>query len=238
MKQTSLQRSAENLGIKALQLPLQRGANGKMWVSPKDGTSRRVEDAVLDHYVLQGWRGSSAEGGLILNLIKAMSFTKIPNHHRGTFVEAIYHQNVQPQFKLAVSGLLGQVARADSACIEQNVAFLTSRHPVVEDWGGGITFTNSTCMLDFFPTLEPWMFTSVFQAAGNNLMHRIATKFAEDPYEFRRGWPDLTLWRDSDVRFVEVKAPGDKVQASQKKVIEEFAKPLDLDFTLVEVIDA
>lgn len=82
------------------------------------------------------------------------------------------------------------------------------------------------------------MFLGLFRTAGVELLHRIATKFSQDPYECRRGWPDLTLWRGSELRFIEVKAPGDRIQPSQRKVIEEFAGPLKLDFTLVEVLAA
>ncbi|MGJ7523334.1 VRR-NUC domain-containing protein [Variovorax sp. LT1P1] len=175
---------------------------------------------------------------MLLNLIKAMSFATVPNHGRGTFIEAIYAQNVQPHHKVPVATLLAQLAAADVATIRRNVAFLSSRKPVVDDWGNGIKFTKTDCMLDFFPTLEPWMFLGLFRAAGVDLLHRIATKFSQDPYEYRRGWPDLTLWRGNELRFIEVKAPGDRIQPSQRKVIEEFAGPLELDFTLVEVVAA
>jgi hypothetical protein len=63
-------------------------------------------------------------------------------------------------------------------------------------------------------------------------MHRIASKFAQAPYEYRRGWPDITMWKGSELRFVEVKAPGDKLQQSQKTIVNEFAKPLGLNFSL------
>ncbi|MGH8497256.1 MAG: VRR-NUC domain-containing protein [Methylococcales bacterium] len=92
-------------------------------------------------------------------------------------------------------------------------------------------------MLDFFPGLERWMFVELLDVAGNKLMHSIANKFIEAPYEYRRGWPDITMWKNGELRFVEVKAPGDKVRDSQKKIITEFSKPLGLSFFLAGVRD-
>ncbi len=79
------------------------------------------------------------------------------------------------------------------------------------------------------------MLLELFEVAGVDLLHRIATIFATDPYEFRRGWPDITMWRDGVLRFVEVKAPGDSLGKSQKTIAQHFAVPLGLDFSLVDV---
>ncbi len=41
-----------------------------------------------------------------------------------------------------------------------------------------------------------------------------ASVFAIAPYELSAAWPDLTLWRDGKVRFVEVKSACDQLHAS------------------------
>ena len=79
------------------------------------------------------------------------------------------------------------------------------------------------------------MALELLAVAGVDLLHRIATIFATNPYEYRRGWPDITMWKDGQLRFVEVKAPGDRLGKSQKVIAASFAGPLDLDFSLVEV---
>lgn len=76
------------------------------------------------------------------------------------------------------------------------------------------------------------------QVAGHDLLHRIASTFARDPYEYRRGWPDLTVWKDGQLRFVEVKAPGDVLGKSQKTIAATFGAPLGLDFSLAAVVPA
>jgi hypothetical protein len=207
------------------------------WVSPQDGRLVGVEEAVLAKFRLDGWRGYSGEGGLVLNLIKAMSFDKIAPRNRSTYIEALYAQNVAfDEDRFPPEALLGRVAAADRRTVEKNFYVMASRETLTVQYDG-FSSTSSTSMLDFFPGLECWMFVELFEVAGNKLMHDIASKFMQAPYEYRRGWPDITMWKDGELRFIEVKAPGDKVRDSQKKIITEFSKPLRLNFSLAGVTD-
>lgn len=88
------EKTAKALGVNLIHLPLVAGNSKKEWRSPITGKFELVETAVLDYYLNDGWRGYSGEGGLILNLIKAMSFPNINIRNRSTFIEAIYAQNV------------------------------------------------------------------------------------------------------------------------------------------------
>ncbi|MFM9901535.1 MAG: VRR-NUC domain-containing protein [Polaromonas sp.] len=237
MKLSPLVTTATKLGIKHIEIQLNRSNHPRQWLNPLTGKSCSVEQAVLDGFSVDGWRGFSGEGGLILNLIKSMSFKVVAPRHRATYIEALYAQNVAfAEDRYEKAFLLETLASSDEATIIKNFDFMASSHVVTEGYGGSSSI-NKTSMLDFFPGLEQWMFVGLFRAAGTQLIHRIASKFSEDPYEYRRGWPDITMWRDEELRFVEVKAPRDKIQASQKKVIEEFAIPLGLDFWLAEVIE-
>lgn len=85
-----LQGTALRLGIQFVDISLHRGVYPKTWRSPKTGCPVRVEEAVLDKYRAEGWHGYAGEGGLLLNLIKAMSFEVIDVRHRSVYVEALY----------------------------------------------------------------------------------------------------------------------------------------------------
>lgn len=238
MRKSSLQGTAEKLGIPYVTVSLHRGAEKNSWISPKSGQPVCVEAAVLDRFSLDGWRGYSGEGGLLLNLIKAMSFEKISPRNRSTYIEALYAQNVVfEDDKFSPEALLGRVAVADKITVEKNFDLMTSREKFTIQYDG-FSSASSTSMLDFFPSLNRWMFVELLDVAGNKLMHSIASKFIESPYEYRRGWPDITMWKNNKLEFVEVKAPGDRLQDSQKKIFSNFAKPLGLNFTLVDVCDA
>jgi hypothetical protein len=235
-KPSALARSAEKLGIPFVEISLCRGLE-KGWTCPQSGGFLSVEDAVLSHYRMDGWRGYSGEGGLLLNLIKAMSFKSLDLRNRATYIEALYAQNVAfEEDRFDRASLLKQVLTADQQMVEKNFEVMASRETLVVK-NGGFTSSSSTSMLDFFPGLERWMFVELLAAAGNALLYKIASKFAEAPYEYRRGWPDITMWRADELRFVEVKGPGDRLHDSQKKIIAEFAKPMGLHFTLASVLE-
>ncbi|WP_342051347.1 MULTISPECIES: VRR-NUC domain-containing protein [unclassified Cupriavidus] len=174
---------------------------------------------------------------MILNLIKAASFHDLPLRSRATYVEAIYSQNVAfAKDRFDTADLLAAVEKADAERIKRNFSVLTSTTPAVVEEDGMVLSSRTTSMLDLFPGLEAWMFDELFALAGVGLLHRIASIFATNPYEYRRGWPDLTIWRGNEIRFVEIKAPGDKVQASQRRLITELGQPAGLDFWIAEVI--
>lgn len=235
-KTSALARSAEKLGIRFEEISLCRGLE-KGWTCPQSGSFLSVEEAVLSHYKMNGWRGYSGEGGLLLNLIKAMSFKEVGYRNRATYIEALYAQNVAfEEDRFASATLLQQVLVSDTATVEKNFEVMASREITVERYAG-IGSSESTSMLDFFPGLERWMFVDLLATAGNTLLHKIASKFAENPYEYRRGWPDITMWREGELRFVEVKGPGDRLSESQKKIITEFAKPLGLNLSLASVFE-
>lgn len=238
MKKSPLQHVAAKLEISYMDVSLRRGAEINSWISPKDGRAVRVEEAVLDSFKLNGWRGYSGEGGLILNLIKAMSFERVAPRNRSTYVEALYAQNVAfEEDRFSPKVLLDRVAIADVCTVGKNFDLMASREKIAIQYEGNSS-ASSTSMLDFFPGLERWMFVELLCVAGNELMHSIASKFIEAPYEYRRGWPDLTIWKGKELKFVEVKSPGDKVRDSQKRIISDFAKPFGLNFILAGVSDA
>lgn len=77
--------------------------------------------------------------------------------------------------------------------------------------------------------------TGLFDALGPDRLAEIATVFATAPYDLRAGWPDLTLWQDGKVRFVEVKAPSDSFHASQARLISKLLLLLAFEVSLAEV---
>lgn len=235
IRKSAKQTTAEKSGFIYVDIPITCGPGPKQWLCARTDKYVEVERAVLSHFGHQGWRGFSGEGGLLLNLIKAMSFNDLPTRLRCAYVEAIYAQNVAfEQDRYAPEDLLDQIPRATRAQVERNFDLMISRGPFVEQYEG-FTSTSTTSILDFFPGLERWMLVELMAVAGHELIQRIASKFAHDPYEYRRGWPDITMWRDGELRFVEVKAPGDTLGKSQKKIAAEFAAPFELNFYLASV---
>lgn len=85
-----------------------------------------------------------------------------------------------------------------------------------------------------YPLATKDFIVRLWTAIGADRLAMIAQKFFEKPYDFRAGWPDLTLIDSNGVHFVEVKTT-DCFQASQLRFATEFATPLGLRCGVVRV---
>ncbi len=176
-------------------LDLERG-EAKMWRHQLGDPFTSVEQAALAHYQRKGWSGCAAEGGLMLTLIKAASFPKLSPEHADTFVESLYYHDVPGRLDHAT--LISNAAAADIERIARNwkVISASSGHSPA-----------------FYPRVGWEHVEGLFNALGAARLTEIVRIFATAPYDLRAGWPDLTLWRGSEIRFVEVKSPNDGVRA-------------------------
>lgn len=220
--------AARRLGVAHECLTLRHGG-GKFWRAHPAADWSSVERAALHHYHLQGWNGCHGEGGLILNLLKAAAFPNLPPHHRATYSEALFAGNLQPRDKEPVANLLARIRQSDPAQIVRIFCVMATLPG---------TATPGTTMLDYFPHLLESHFTGLYASLGRDRLHDIAQLFGADAYEYRKGWPDLTLWRGTKVIFKEIKAPGDRLHASQKKTITDILLRLGYAVSLVDIVAA
>jgi len=233
-KIVALEKVAKSLNVNLIHIDMEVGDTKKQWRSPVTRDWVSVEDALLHKCQTAGWRGYSGEGGLILNLIKAMSFPKLSSRHSSVFIEALYSQNVAFEEDIfEVDWMLKNIRKTSARQIKKNFAVMATRK-FKDDFRRRRTVNR----LEFFPTLEEWMCVEFFRTVGNQTVHDIAKIFATDSYKYRAGWPDVTVWKDGKVRFLEVKSRGDSVHKSQKQVINDIIKPLQLPFALVDVSPA
>lgn len=87
----------------------------------------------------------------------------------------------------------------------------------------------------YYPGLRWEHVQGLFGVLGADRLAAIASSFATAPYDLRAGWPDLTLWRDGEVRFAEIKSPAEQMHASQFRLITTVLLPLGFYVALVEV---
>jgi hypothetical protein len=213
METSQLGIAYERLALRRSEVKLWRFGEGENW--------RTIEEAALDHYRAQGWAGAAAEGGLILTLLKAASFERLDPRNANTFVEALYAQNVAFEVdRFEASALLHAVARATPDQVARNWAIIAAT--------AGETPA-------YYPRVRWEHVEGLLIALGVERLAGIARAFAAAPYDLRAGWPDLTLWRGREVRFVEVKGPGDQLHASQLRLISTVLKPLGYAVAIAEV---
>ena len=214
------EQQAQRLGIEHEVVLLEKG-DGKDWRHGAKHLWTTIESGALDHYRSIGWDGAASEGGLILTLIKAASFEALDARNSDTFVEALYAQNVAfEQDRVAPVRLIATVSNATRRQIERNWKIIAA------------SAGNSPA---YYPNVREHHVTGLFNALGPDRLAEIATVFATAPYDLRAGWPDLTLWQDGKVKFVEVKGPSGSFHASQARLISKLLLPLGFEVGLAEV---
>jgi hypothetical protein len=192
----------------------------KRWRASPDSPWGPVERAAFDVRASEGWRGDHGEGGLILSLIKAASIRDLPATHASVFVEALYY-HPPPRGLPPPAAMLANIASVSIEDIQRTYGVLAVgplETPV------------------YYPTVTREKVADLFVTLGRDRLHAIAEIFAQAPYDFRAGWPDLTLWRNGEVIFREVKAPSDRLQASQKQLFDGLLGPLGLNTGVIDVI--
>lgn len=178
-----------------------------------------VEQAAFARFEAEGWTGDDGEGGLILSLIKAASIRNLSPVYASAFVEGLYFHPRSGDMP-SVSQMLTNVACATTDDVLRTYRVLAAG-------------ANETPV--YYPSVTRAKILGLFAALGRERLHAIATLFAAAPYELRAGWPDLTLWRDDQILFREVKAPGDRLHASQKRLVETILRPLSYDVGVIDV---
>jgi hypothetical protein len=72
----------------------------------------------------------------------------------------------------------------------------------------------SLMVKETYPGLTESAISAIFSALGSSTLRAITEAIAEDPYQYRAGWPDLTLVKDGKMLWIEVKTT-DKLHMSQ-----------------------
>jgi len=182
----------------------------------------RPEPALLSYYKNLGYEGVSTEGIGILTVLKALMLDKLAE--------------------------LNSFNERDDACTR----YLEAQFTILEDKTNEIIPTIRTTTKDRFvsnfqeiiakpfialeyPELSIDFATTLFDATDKEVFVAVASKLAEDPYTYRNGWPDLTLIKDKEVFFIEVKTT-DKLHESQLITIPEMRSILPFKFSVCKVV--
>lgn len=163
------------------------------------------------HLKGEGYQGSYCEAGAVLILIRAAALDVLTYLNtfdsrkdactRFTEAQLKIHEDRIPEIAVAIE----QASREDVLKNFQEIY----RSPIVRESYPDLT-ENSIC--------------SLFDAISSVRLRSIAEAIAEDPYQYRAGWPDLTLTKGGNMLWAEVKTT-DKLHMSQIITISRM-KPL------------
>jgi hypothetical protein len=179
------------------------------------------EKAALEFFEKQGYVGYYNEGSLILNVIKALMLDKLAELN-------IFNDRSDACSRYLEAQLTILNKHTDSLI---NSIRQTSKSKFITNFQ---EISSTSYIKSKYPNLSINLAVALFDALDTNYFIGVAKKISEEPYEFRKGWPDLTIIKGNEIRFIEVKTT-DKLKKSQIKTIPEMSSILPCLFSVLKV---
>lgn len=211
-----------SLQCEALSLPLEVAVlerTDKQWVvSGKN--YKRPEDAALAHFQSLGWQGVACEGKAVLLLMKAAcldTLTRVNEFGSRTDASISSFEGQAFIHKDHEIKILSDIGSAGVDLIRKNLQDIFSQP--------------NYSML--YPDLDLEVMLDLWRAITPTDLKLFAKHIFEE-HGYRAGWPDLTLVRQGQLRFVEVKTT-DKLHASQRQLVLDILQPNSFDVHVIRL---
>lgn len=180
---------------------------------------KKPEQAAFAYFKSEGYTGAYCEGTAPLSLLKCacMDYLKL-NEPQGDATR-VYRSYFEGQCEIHSEKsheIIEQIRVATDEVVQANLKLLLK------------------AVKGFYPEMDSRGMTAIWKAMGNETAVKIAEIFMQDPYGFRAGWPDLTLAKRGELRFIEVKT-SDKIHASQRDTIRELLLPIGEKVSVVKL---
>lgn len=181
----------------------------------------RPEPALLNYYERLGYVGSFIEGYTFLTVLKALMLDKLAALNTFNDRNDACSRYLEAQLTIhkdKVDEIINSIKNTSKKKYLGNLKEIFSQ-PFIQSEYPNLSFE---CCIALFDAIDRQIFVDV------------AKKFSEDPYIYRNGWPDLTIVKDNEVKFIEVKTT-DKLHKSQLVTIPTFRKIMPYDFSVCRV---
>ena len=169
------------------------------------------ERTAWKYFSENGYTGSYCEGGALLLLIRAAALDTLEQLNPFKSREDACLRFTEAQLKIHESHI-----SEISAAVEHANADMIAR-------GFGEIY-RSLMIQEHYPGLTEEAMVALFNAIGSARLRQFTEAIAEDPYQYRSGWPDLTLTNGQQFIWAEVKTT-DKLHINQITTIHRM-KPL------------
>lgn len=179
------------------------------------------ELAALKYFEKQGYIGSTLEGNFILIILKALMLDKLEEYNTFKDRKDARLRALSAQFVINQNNINDIIS---SIKIVTRKQFISNISEII----------NEPLIQEFLPCISLDTTIAFFDAVDLAVFEKIAIKFAESPYDYSKGWPDLTIIKDKEVRLIEVKTT-DKLHASQLKIIPELKKILPFEISICKI---
>lgn len=185
------------------------------------GYSSRPEDAALEYFKKQGFIGSSNEGITFQTVLKALMLDKLADVNTFQDRSDACCRYLEAQFAIhkdISKEIISTIQDASIDSFKKNIREILSQ-----------SFISSE-----YPELSEEVCIALFEAIDAEVFISLAERFSDDPYSYRSGWPDLTLVRGKEVRFVEVKTT-DRLHKSQLSTVPMLKSVLPNEISVLKV---
>ncbi|MEO9887522.1 MAG: VRR-NUC domain-containing protein [Balneola sp.] len=169
----------------------------------------------------QGFIGAFCEGGAILTTLKALVLDKLTELNTFNSREDACIRFLETQFTI----LSDQKNELLTSILETSHSrFLNNFSEII----------NHKSIQEYYPGLSIEFAEHFGKRFDREVFFRIAEIFFQAPYDYRKGWPDLTLVNNEEVRFVEIKTT-DKLHQSQIQIIDRFRPLIPAKFEILKL---
>lgn len=183
---------------------------------------RNPEFKSYEWFKSKGYEGAYCEGGAILTVLKALALNTLTKYNTFDSREDACKRFLEAQFT---------ILKEKKDEILKSVA-LISDNEFLDNFSEIISYG---FIKEVYPGLTVDFAHQFLKAVERRVFVSVAEKFFESPYEYRKGWPDLTLVNNREVRFVEVKT-SDKLHQSQIIILNQFRPLLPAKFEVLRLI--
>lgn len=181
----------------------------------------KPEIAAYNHFTHNGYIGSYCEGGLILTVIKAMCLDVLEKLNTFNSREDACQRYLEAQFTIHENNLAPIFEAIDKISKEK---YLNNFQEII----------SNAFVQEAYPGLSSNLADRFFNLVGRDSIKKVAKKISENPYQYRNGWPDLTLMSKSEVKFIEIKT-NDKLHRNQFIIIQSMRPLLPGIFSVLKV---
>ena len=168
------------------------------------------ERAAWEYFSENGYTGSYCEGGALLLLIRAAALDTLEELNPFESRQDACTRFTEAQLKIhesCITEIASAVEHANADMIARNFDAIY-RFQIQE----------------YYPGLTKETIVALFNVIGGARLRQFTEAIAEDPYQYRNGWPDLTLTNGKEFIWAEIKTT-DKLHMSQITTIHRM-KPL------------
>lgn len=181
----------------------------------------RPEPALLNYYEHLGYVGSFIEGYTLLTVLKALMLDKLADLNTFNDRNDACSRYLEAQLSIhkdKVNEIINSIKNTSETEYLRNLKEIF----------------NQPFIKNEYPNLSFECCVALFNAIDRQLFVEVAKKFSEDPYTYRKGWPDLIIVKGREVKFIEVKTT-DKLHKSQLITIPTFQKIMPYEFSVCRV---